>query len=248
MCLKTPMLQTMRASANLFGNKEAKKEGAVSIKKLDKKSAIPRHLAYPPALCHSKPQRHSRGSSFLLIPPQCLPSARLPRTHLTRFIGQGDEVPFGGPGHEDHLLRQLFLPDLPEGGHCGGALRLATSRAPTAYRVLSTPPGASDPAKPPASRLPEAVLPATARIGPGYPQQRRAVLPVQPSRPRHPPAACSSPFPRLSGPRVGPEVVRAPWKGDGGVPGGPGPSQVWLCGGSPACPPYSAKQHCSDFN
>lgn len=57
------------------------------------------------------------------------------RAHLSRPVGQSDEVPLGGPRHDDDLLRQLLLPDLPEGGHGGGLplaglLRRAASRPP----------------------------------------------------------------------------------------------------------------------
>lgn len=68
-----------------------------------------------------------------------------PRTHLPRSVGQGDEVPFGGPGHEDDLLGQLLLPHLPEGGHGGGAPRPGAGGAPSGWRAPSPSPGAPRP-------------------------------------------------------------------------------------------------------
>lgn len=78
----------------------------------------------------NKMGRDSKSDSNSTTPQLSVPAPR--RAHLSRPVGQSDEVPLGGPRHDDHLLRQLLLPDLPEGGH-GCSLRspgTAASRPP----------------------------------------------------------------------------------------------------------------------
>ena len=39
-------------------------------------------------------------------------------SYLTIGVGQGDEIPLGGPRHIQDGIRELFLPNLPKGTHC----------------------------------------------------------------------------------------------------------------------------------
>lgn len=57
-------------------------------------------------------------ASYLRLTVRALFSYLMSFSYLTIGVGQGDEIPLGGPRHIQDGIRELFLPNLPKGTHC----------------------------------------------------------------------------------------------------------------------------------